>query len=194
MPKPTIYTVAIVTFLLIIVASAGYLFYKQKKATTFLTYSNQTYGLTFIYPKKYAITETKGVDPQTEVISLHEKGIHLFSQATSSDAITISVYEGASTTTTSTSSLAQWIRTSPFSQFTHSTMKEPGATRVGNQDALLYTWKDTSEGTTVITSYQGRILVFTVIYEGNGDMERRADFTDLMASVIFGEVQGIPTN
>lgn len=186
MKRTNIYTVAIAIFVVIIIAAAGYAFY-QRTSTSADSYVNTTYGVSFNYPKEYKLEEKNLPDNEGTVVTLTKKGFVLPKNGEGSTAMTISMYPNAPAPKGGKSSADIWIATASSSNFSLSTMKSPGTTRVADRDARLYTWDGLYPATTVVTDNGGNIIMFTVTYDGAGDMEMLQDFTDLMESVILEE-------
>jgi hypothetical protein len=197
MKKTNIQTIAIITFIVILIAVAGYLIYKKNiKEATLATYTNTTYGISFDYPDSYRLDETPITEGETgTMVTLTDKGISIPTNGEGPTAITIAMYDAAGVTT-STSTLKQkakqnpmdaWITTSPYSNFTLSTLPAPGTTTLAGKDARLYTWDGLYQGTTLVTIANNHLFMLSVTYEGNTDMKKREDFTDLVASVRFIE-------
>jgi hypothetical protein len=187
MKKTNIQTIAIITFIAILVGVGGYLTFRNDN-TELKTYVNQNYGVTFQYPNTYKITENQVVDGQTgTIVTLTEKGITIPTNGEGPTAITIAMYEGTGTTTVGNQDpLLAWIRTSPYSNFTLSAQQDPGTTMIADQDARLYTWDGLYQGTTVVTLNRGNVIMFSVTYDGEADLKKREDFSDLVASVRLG--------
>lgn len=179
MRKTNIYTVASIVFAVIIISVGGYLWY-QKNNTVVDTYTNDDYGVSFTYPDSYKLTENKENDHT--LVTLTKKGFSLPKNGEGSTAITVDMIHGAPAAKGGKSPADIWITTATSSNFHLSSMKSPGATRVDEQDARLYTWDGLYPATTVVTSTDGNILMFTVTYDGITDSILN-DFTSLMESV-----------
>lgn len=185
MKKTNIYTIAIITFLIILLAVGGWIFYRKNHADDVATYMNPAYGISFQYPERYTLTETP-MEGGT-VVTILEKNIEIPRNGEGPTAITVSMYRDAPAAKGGPSGSEIWITTSSSSNFNLSSMTTPGATQVGNQDGYLYTWDGLYQGTTVVTEHEGNIIAFAVTYDGETDMEKREAFTDLIASVEFME-------
>ncbi len=181
-----LYTLAIVLLLLLLAYVSWYLFMK-KQDVVLHTYSNTTYGVSFSYPDTYKLTETKAQGAQSgTIVTLLEKGATIPKDGEGPTAITIGMYNGMGTSSSPT--LLSWVRSSPYANFNLSKTATPGTTTVGNQPALLYTWDGLYQGTSLATTYKGNVILFTVTYNGETDLKKRSDFTDLIASVRWGDV------
>jgi hypothetical protein len=100
------------------------------------------------------------------------------------------MYEGTGTTTIGNQDpLLAWIRTSPYSNFALTAQQDPGTTMIADQDARLYTWDGLYQGTTVVALNRGNVIMFSVTYDGEADLKKREDFTELVASVRFNETR-----
>ncbi len=186
MKRTNFQTLAIITFAIIILGVAGYLMYR-KNHPEMKTYANAQYGITFDYPDSYDLTETAHTQGQPgTLVTLTEHGVSIPSNGEAPTAITIAMYEGTGTTTVGNQDpLLAWIRTSHYSNFTAANQSDPELTTVANKDARLYTWDGLYQGTTVVTLHQGNIIMFTVTYDGETDLKKRQDFTDLIQKVKF---------
>lgn len=177
-------TAAIIAFSVILLGVISY-FYITKHTAALKTYTNENYGVTFQYPDTYTLSEKKETAGQTgTIVTLLEKGYSAPKDGEGPTAITIAMYDEAGSASKK-DTLLNWIKTSPYSNFTLSRQTEPGTTTVASQDARLYTWDGLYQGTTVATLHNGNIIAFSVTYDGEADLEKRQDFTDLMASVEF---------
>lgn len=184
-----VHTVASVTFIALLIAVLGYVWYDKNRVTERLTYTNSYYGVSFQYPEDLELTETplaEGTGTGT-LITILEKSVLVPRDTEGPTAITIAVYEGVPNASANKSPAETWIATSPYSNFKLSQMASPGKTSIGGQDGYLYTWDGLYRGTTVVTEHDGTILSFTVTYDGETDMEKREAFTDLVGSIEFSE-------
>lgn len=178
-------TIVLIIFAVVLIAVGWYLFVR-KDGSTLLTYTNQTYGVSFSYPDNYKLTESSSTEgePRT-LVTLIEKGINLPKDGEGPTAITVNMFD-AGTTTSNT--LLSWVRTSPYSNFNLSGTTTPGSTTVGDEPALLYTWDGLYQGTSLAVLHDSNIILFSVTYDGETDLKKRADFTDLIASVRWSDV------
>lgn len=177
-------TIILVVFIAVLLGVGWYLFLR-KDGTTLLTYSNPAYGLSFSYPDNYKLSESAATGNQHgTVVTLTERGISIPKNGEGPTAITIGMYEGLGTST----SLLSWVKTSPYSNFNLSGTTTPGSTTVSNKPALLYTWDGLYQGTSLAVEHGGNIILFAVTYDGETDLKKRSDFTDLVTSVRFGDV------
>lgn len=178
MKKPTIYSIAALVFAAIIIAVAGFYIASQKAEDK--TYTNAEYGVSFAYPGEYELREEKVTEGQSgTVVVIHERGVNIPENGEGPTAITVAMYDKG----TSTLSLLPWIRTSPYSNFSLAKQADPGVTQVGGQDGYLYTWDGLYQGTTVVTEHKGNIIMLSVTYDGETDMEKREAFTALVESL-----------
>lgn len=182
MKTTSIYTVSIFVFIGIVLLTLGFYFYNKNTSNDLATYTNAQYGVSFTYPKDYSLKErttTEGM-PGTVVV-ITEKEMATLENTEGPTAITIAMYDGKLVA----SSLPTWIKSSPYSNFSVARQKEPGITQIAGQDAYLYTWDGLYQGTTVATKHAGNILLFSVTYDGDTDMEKRNAFTEIVASMKF---------
>lgn len=189
MRTTNVHTVAIVTFIALLLAIGGYMWYDKNRIPDLVTYSNSSYGVSFQYPDDFELTETpmaQGNGTGT-LVTILEKGTVIPRNGEGPTAIAIAMYEGAPAASRQQSPAQVWIANSPYSNFKLSQMTAPGKTEIGGQDGYLYTWDGLYQGTTVVTEHDGIILSFTVTYDGETDMEKREVFTDLVESVEFME-------
>jgi hypothetical protein len=177
-------TLAIIIFIVILGFIGWYLFIR-KDGTTLLTYENPTYGVTFSYPNNYTLTETDASGNQKgTIVTLTEKTIHVPLGGEQATGITVSMLSGTGTTT-SKDPLSQWVKTSPYSNWSVAKQDTPGTTTVSDKVAELYTWDGLYQGTSVALLHAGNIILFSVTYDGEADLKNRAVFSDIMANVRF---------
>jgi hypothetical protein len=183
MKRTNYFNIAIITFVIIAIAAIGYYGY-EKSGKSHKTYSNNTYGITFTYPSNYNLEENATVDedPGTVIVLTDKKSV-IPSDGEGPVAITIGMYPLVDSA--SSDSLLDWVKTSPHSNFSLSNKTSPDTTTIADQEAYLYTWDGLYNGTTVATLHNKNVIVFSVTYDGNSDMQIRQDFTDLVMSVAF---------
>jgi hypothetical protein len=178
-------TIAIVSFIVILIGVFVYMKY-GKISSSLKTYSNQNYGVTFQYPDSYQLAEIKQTEGQTgTIVTLTDKGTKVPENGEGPTAITVSMYDGTSLQTSAQDPLLSWIKNSPYSNFNLSRQTNPGTTTIASQNALLYTWDGLYQGTTLATTHRGNVILFSVTYDGEADLSKRQDFTDLISSVEF---------
>lgn len=186
-------TVIAITAIILVVAAGLYLYSKQEGARNVAlnTYVNDTYGVSFDYPETYDLTETSVAerDENTEesgtMVTLTEKGIRLPTNGEGPTAITVEMYDNRAVKDVREDPAEAWILNSTSSNFRLSRQERPGETRIDGKDAWLYTWDGLYQGTSVVTEHNGNIIMFTVTYDGERDLEKREDFTELMETVRF---------
>jgi hypothetical protein len=194
MKMKNIQTIAALTFLAILVVVGGYLVFK-KNNVPMKTYANTSYGVAFEYPSSYDLTETTVTEGQPgTIVTLTDKGVEIPVNGEGPTAITLGMYEGTGTGAVGNQDpLLNWIRTSPYSNFTLSKQSDPGLTTIADQDARLYTWDGLYQGTTLVTIHNGNILIWSVTYDGESDMKKREDFSDIIANIRLTE-KGVATS
>lgn len=176
---------------LVVVAAAGALYFSSKVKrgpVAMKTYANDIYGLTFDYPATYDLTETskrEDEDGPGMVVTLTDKGVRIPKDGEGPTAITVGMYEHNTPRSPRTNPVETWIMTATSSNFKLSSLSKPEQTRIGEKDAWLYTWDGLYQGTSLVTENKGNIIMFTVTYDGETDMEKRQDFTKLIDSVRF---------
>lgn len=184
-------TVITVTVILVAIAAGLYFFPKMKRggSTATKTYVNEVYGVAFDYPLRYDLTEVSKRDEEGGpgvVATLIEKGWRIPVNGEGPTAITVGMYDHVAGERAPQDPVGTWIRTATTtSNFALSKGQSLGETRIGNKPALLYTWDGLYQGTSVVTEHQGNIIMFTVTYDGDKDMEKREDFTEIMNTVRF---------
>lgn len=181
---------AIVMFLAILLVVGGIFAYSKFRGNGMETYASQTYGLTFSYPSSYILKETTIEGDQGSIgtaLVLHDKAFKQPENGEGPPGITISIYDTVPAPKAGQSASQIWIATSPYSNFNLSSMEKPGLSNVDNQEAYLYTWDGLYPSTTLVTEHKGRLLVFTVMYDGASDMETREEFTNLMETLDLTE-------
>lgn len=183
-----IYTVATITFLAIIVAVGGYLFYRKNNPEGVRHYVSTAYAVSFDYPAQYKLTETPIENATGTRIIITEKSFTMPKDGEGPTAITIDMFDNPGIKAAKGKSTVEtWIASSTYSNFSVSDMEAPGPTRVDDKLAWLYTWNGLYRGISVVTDYDDDIYMFSVTYDGEGDIEKREAFTKLMESVRFGE-------
>lgn len=198
MKKTNIQTIAIIIFIVILMALGSYLiYYKNMEKVAFKSYMNAAYGISFLYPDYYDLKESSL--PENEpgtLVTLTNKGATLPKDGKSPTAITVAMYDSANTTTPKNNSayllknpMDAWIKSSPYSNFTLSAQQAPGITAIAGKDARLYTWNGLYQGTTMVTFVNNHIFMLSVTYQGNTDMKKRQDFTRLIESLHFEETK-----
>ncbi len=182
-------TIIAATFIVVAVAAALYFlprFFPSSSGAT-KTYMNDVYGVAFDYPSRYDLTETSkqnGEGPEL-IVTLTDKKWLPAIDGEGPTAITLEIYTRAESVPTQEDTVETWIRSATSSNFHLSTNGTLGETRIANQSGQLYTWSGLYEGTSIATEHRGNILLFTITYDGNNDMQKRQDFTILMESVRF---------
>lgn len=183
-----IYTIAMITFLAIIVTAGGYLFYKKNNPGGVRHYASAEYGVSFDYPAEYELAEMPLDSATGTRIMITEKKFTLPENGEGPTAITIDVFDNPTVRAVQGTTKAEaWIASSAHSNWSVSDMEAPGPTRVADKLAWLYTWDGLYRGISVVTDYNDDIFLFSVTYDGEGDIEKREAFTRLMESVRFGE-------
>ena len=182
-------TIIAATFIVVAVAAALYFlpkFFPSNNGTTH-TYMNDVYGVAFDYPSRYDLTEASKQDGNAPelIVTLTDKKWLPAIDGEGPTAITLEIYKGDESVRAREDAVETWIRSATSSNFHLSTNGTLGETRIANQSGQLYTWSGLYEGTSIATEHRGNILLFTVTYDGNNDMQKRQDFTILMESVRF---------
>ncbi len=195
MKRTNIQNIAIITFIAILIGTAGYLFYVRNAPAKMKTYTNVTYGVSFEYPKDYQLTETTLTEGQKgTMVTILEKGADVPEAGEGPTSISIGFYEGTATPAAKENTLDAWIKNSPYSNWTIAKQTTPGVTAVADQSARLYTWDGLYLGTTVVTLHKGNVLMFSVTYDGETDLEKREAFTKLIASLKLTEPNSTGTS
>ncbi len=188
MKRTNIQNIAIITFIAILIGTAGYLFYTRNVPAKVKTYSNSTYGVSFEYPKEYRLTETALTEGQKgTMVTILEKGTTVPETGEGPTSISLGFYEGTATPAAKENTLDAWIKNSPYSNWTVAKQTTPGVTTIADQSARLYTWDGLYPGTTVVTLHKGNVLMFSVTYDGETDLEKRNAFTKLIAGLKLTE-------
>lgn len=182
-------TVISITVVVLLITAGIYFSSKMSPQNDALrTYTNSTYGVTFDYPERYDLTERSvGGNGETSgiVVILTNKGAIIPQNGEGPTAITVEMYDNDVIGNEGGNSIENWILSSTSSNFHLSGQDRPGETRIGEKNAWLYTWDGLYQGTSVAMEHNGNIIVFSVTYDGDADMEKRRDFTALMDSVQF---------
>lgn len=190
MKRTNIQNIAIVTFIAILIAVGIYLFKEKSGPSDELkTYTNKTYGVTFTYPKDYKLEERTVTGPETgtgTVVVITEDGLSIPIGGEGPTAITIGMYPQGVVFGTG-DPVEAWIRNTPASNFSVAT-GALGTTTVGGNEAWLYTWDGLYQGTTLVTDHNGTIVMLSVTYDGEADLEKREVFSNLVQNIQFIEV------
>ncbi|MEZ0209046.1 MAG: hypothetical protein ACAH17_02635 [Candidatus Paceibacterota bacterium] len=197
MKRTNYFNIAIITFIAILIGAIAYYSYTQMHGGSMKTYTNPAYGISFDYPSHYNLEENSlsSVQGATVVVLTDKKSI-IPSNGEGPVSITVGMYPlSAFSFPAGANQLLSWITSSPYSNFAQSSQTQPSLTTVGTKNAYLYTWDGLYQGTTVATTHEANIVVFSVTYDGNNDMQIRKDFTDLVANVQFtGATSTLPVN
>lgn len=186
MKKINIYTIATITFLLITLAAGGYLLYKKNIPEGTRQYASAVHGVSFEYPAEYELAERVVENGGGTRITITEKGFRLPKDGEGPTAITVDIFTDPGVSVREGAALAEaWIASSTYSNFSISDMEAPGPTRVAGREAWLYTWDGLYRGISVVTDHRGKIFMFSVTYDGEGDLEKRQAFTEMMETVRF---------
>lgn len=190
-------TVIAVTAVVLVVVTGMYLYSKRDGGNVALkTYTNTVYGVSFDYPETYDLTEMNVAEGDGSageagtVVTLIEKGTRTPRNGEGPTAITVEMYDNSVTGNVKENPVEDWILNATTSNWRLSRQDRPGETRIGEKDALLYTWDGLYQGTSVVTEHNGNIIMFTVTYDGEMDLEKREDFTNLMETVRFADTDG----
>lgn len=195
MKRTNIQNIAIITFIAILIGTVGYLFYTRNAPAKVKTYTNSTYGVSFEYPKDYQLTETTLTEEQKgTMVTIIEKGVSIPVSGEGPTSISIGLYKGTATPAAKENTLDAWIKNSPNSNWKIAKQTTPGVTTTADQSARLYTWDGLYLGTTVVTLHKGNVLMFSVTYDGETDLEKREAFTKLIASLKLTEPNSTGTS
>ncbi len=143
-------------------------------------FSSQDIGLSFTYPKNYELAVTDDQEGAVRIITLMDKANLPVGQNTEGPpAITVQRFDNPQNL-----SLDEWIRTTPASNWQLSTMGELGASTVGGEPGLGYTYSGLYEETSIAVAHNGKIYLFSVGILTAED-QIKTDFFTLLDSVKF---------
>jgi len=151
------------------------------------TYTSSEYGISFVYPRSYALTEhdTGGGERRSHAIVLMKdtpENRALISGETPSEGpptITIQMFQNNLDHYTTEG----WIRGVSDSNFKLSEGRL-ATTTISGQEALSYRWSGLYEGTTIVQARPAWVYAFTVNYEHMGD-DIVQDFVAVRDSVVL---------
>lgn len=133
------------------------------KNTNFKEYSNTTYGLSFLYPSEYILTEHDALGDALRrhhtITLIHKNDLPIPELGEGPQAITVDIYQNNLDAQTG----EHWIRNSNESNFKLSEGKLATAT-IGGSKAFSYRWSGLYEGTSIVTAKPNWIYMFTVTY------------------------------
>jgi hypothetical protein len=146
-----------------------------------LKYSNDEYGISFVYPKGYVLEERNfpGSDMRKHhgIVLTLEKDLPPPVQGEGPVSINIDIYQNNLDSQTA----EQWIRNSSESNFKLGDGKI-STTTISGFPAFSYRWSGLYEGTTVVTSRPDWIYSFSVTYLEMGE-EIIQDFVEVRKNV-----------
>mgnify|MGYP000851018445 FL=1 len=150
------------------------------------TYTNATYGVTFQYPSKYTLSETKITDSTLgtgRMITLLEKGVTIPQAGEGPTAITLAIYENKLATLADEHPLDTWVRATPESNFKLATQTIPNKLTIAGNEARAYAWDGLYQGISYVTHNNDTVLMFSVTYNGQGDTEKREDILSILKTL-----------
>jgi hypothetical protein len=153
------------------------------EAAQMRSYSSDKYGVSFIYPDEYQLTEFdapgSALREQHTIVLQHTDDLPAPEGGEGPPSITIDIYQNNLDNQTTEG----WIRSDSRSNFKLGEMTLASTTIDGKQ-ALSYRWSGLYEGTTVATAEKDWIYAFNVTYlEMGADIIQ--DFVTLRESVRF---------
>jgi hypothetical protein len=145
------------------------------------TYSSQANGVSFSYPDTYKLEErTDGFEGKTiKIITLIDKNVVIPDMSEGPPVISLIIVpnpEGLA--------LDEWIRTKSISNYQLSSMGEMGASTVGDESGLGYTYNGLYNNTAIAVVHKGNIYLFTVGTLNPGD-QIKTDYFNLLDTVKF---------
>lgn len=145
------------------------------------TYSSQDAGLSFTYPTTYKFEErADGFEGNPiKVITLIDKDVVIPDMSEGPPLISVLVIPNPENL-----ALDEWIRTKSISNWQLSNMGEMGASTVGDESGLGYTYSGLYENTAIAVSHRGNIYLFTVGTLTPDDQIKK-DFFNLLDTVTF---------
>jgi hypothetical protein len=153
------------------------------------TYSNQTYGLKFLYPKEYFLEEKEVVEgvglrhlqiiltEDTEENRLLREGQSPGREGPVS--VTILAYPKLGS-----SNVFEWVTKSAGNISNYKISKEgtTASTTVSGKEAIRYSWSGLYEGDSIATSNDKNFIIFSVTYMNPSD-KIRSDFQKILSTV-----------
>lgn len=137
-------------------------------------------GVSFMYPDTYELASQPGAPGDGDTLVLLPKGTQIPEGGEGPPAITMTVIRNA------TSSLEQWIRTDPRSNFHLSSDKLLAQTTVGGVNAYQYTHSGLYESDAFAVANKGKIYIFAAGWLSAND-QIRTDLQRLVSSVQFAQ-------
>jgi hypothetical protein len=174
----------IAVILALLVAGAGVFYVLQNDSfwSSFKMYSNDTYGISFTYPARYALQER---NPGTSDVWLYEIALVDTNGATNIPAdwgqspnITIDIYQNDF----NNRRLENWVRNSQASNFTRSVDGLLPDVTVAGVSGLFYHWKGLYSADTYALPHRNNVILLTVTFNSRDDQIHQ-DFTDIVTSL-----------
>lgn len=152
-----------------------------------ITYTNDTYGVTFSYSSAYKLEEMNLTDKRAEtglILVLTDRNFVPVEGGEGPVAITLALLDGPHPSVEDEAPVDTWIRTEPFSNFKLSPDQLASRTQLAGKDARIYAWDGLYPGTSVVTTHKGNIVMASVTYQGADDPIKK-DFTRFLDSIVF---------
>lgn len=180
----------IVVVLVIVFATAAYIYKKpvtsqptgdHTATSTAGTFSSSDVGISFTYPTTYELQSSLGDgEGPTYVISLMSRdSLPVGVNTEAPPAIIVQTFANPKNL-----ALDEWIRTTSASNWQLSQKGEMGASTVGDESGLGYTYSGLYETTAVAVAHNGKVYLFTVDTLTPQD-SIKTDFFNLLDTVKF---------
>lgn len=150
---------------------------------TYKNYSNDTYGVSFAYPKQYVIQEGivgEGADEHYTISIIDGTALQMVPErGEMPPAIVVQFYPNPQR-----QALGEWITRNPSASNYERVLGSLGSSTVGTRSAVRYAWDGLYRAETFVTEHAGAIAMFSVMYDAPTDQIRQ-DFDALLGSVQF---------
>lgn len=146
------------------------------------SYTNTTYGISFMYPDSYRIEEREVGNGERGHFSLAliDKGIDVPEAGEGPTAITIDVYQN----NLDKLSVEKWIRNTADSNFKLSTDEKLIGITVGGVPGFYYHWDGLYQGESTVIAHKDNIVVFSATSLSPSDQIRN-DYGKILGSVVL---------
>ncbi|MBX4210702.1 hypothetical protein KW783_01895 [Candidatus Parcubacteria bacterium] len=175
----------------VLIAILGFMLYKSRHITDqgamveTKKYINQSFGISFDYPKDYILNErnvgVSGVHHAILLVEDNQTNRDILSgkikDTEGPPAITIDVYQNAA----KENSVIDWVKTTLESNYNLSGATY-SSTTVAGQPAVQYEWDGLYQGKSLVFSYKGNIIMVSATFIEHGDRTEK-DFMSILKSI-----------
>ncbi len=144
-------------------------------------YHSAQYGLSFLYPNTYAMTEHDAGNGErmTHSILLVDKKFQAVQNSEGPPVVAVTIFENIEHL-----SLEDWVTSTSYSNYKLATNETLHPTSVGGKEALSYAHSGLYETDAVVVMHNGRVYMFTAGWLTVQD-QTRSDLEEILSSVEF---------